>query len=113
MRGICIWKAHPGMEEEFLKRWKYGSEVFQTYPGAQGTRLHRSLTDRSVFAGYATWESLEKRTEAEQDMEREHPELKTYSTSEVSEMLFLGFFAEPDVTIEPNPSLPACPIPEI
>lgn len=99
MKGVFIWKAKKGYEAEFIKRWKADSEIYQTYPGAQGTKLHRSTEDPTLFLGYASWESFDKRSAASKDMKEK---VVGSTTNEISETIFAGFFEDLDVIVEPK-----------
>ncbi|HXH22750.1 MAG TPA: antibiotic biosynthesis monooxygenase [Dehalococcoidia bacterium] len=100
MKGIFVWKARPGEEAEFERRWRAVSEALQAYPGARGTRLHRGITDPALFAGYASWDSLADREGAQSRLRAERADLR--DMAEVSEMLFAGFFEEPHIVVAPQ-----------
>lgn len=53
-----------GQEEAFIKQWQAGSDIIQSYPGAKGTLLYRSIDKPSVLYAMADWESLEARENA-------------------------------------------------
>lgn len=61
-----IFEHHPkpGQEAAFIKQWQAGSDVIQTYPGARGTKLFRSLDDPGTLYAMAEWESKEARNKA-------------------------------------------------
>jgi heme-degrading monooxygenase HmoA len=102
MRGVFVWRVEEGREPEFERRWRAGSEVFQTHPGARGTRLHRSMTDKSLYLGFATWESLAHRQAAEplvRTAQEANPDL---STDDISEATYVGFFEEPCDEVLPS-----------
>lgn len=61
-----IFEHHPkeGKEQEFIKQWQAGSDIIQTYPGARGTLLFRSIDSPGVMYAMAEWESKSARDEA-------------------------------------------------
>jgi len=67
-----IFEHHPitGKEEAFIKQWKTGSDIIQTYPGARGTKLFRSLDNPKVLYAMAEWESKAHRDKAISEMEK-------------------------------------------
>ena len=67
-----IFEHHPkkGQEEAFIKQWKTGSDIIQTYPGARGTKLFRSLKDPKILYAMAEWESKSARDKAVAEMEK-------------------------------------------
>jgi heme-degrading monooxygenase HmoA len=91
MKAIFVWKVPSGQSEEFVRRWKARSEVFQTYVGARGTKLFRSSTDPNIFAAIASWESSETRKEASEAKDRDYPHLKNL---EKAELMYSGTFVE-------------------
>ncbi|MFH0970429.1 MAG: antibiotic biosynthesis monooxygenase [Candidatus Diapherotrites archaeon] len=54
-----IFEHHPipGKETDFIRQWQWGSDIIQTYPGARGTKLFRSLENPSILYAIADWES--------------------------------------------------------
>ncbi len=100
IKGIFIWEVESGQEKEFEKRWKENSDKFQTYQGARGTKLHRSADHPSIYAGYASWDSIEDRARAAEQMNRDYPDLK--NTDEISKILYSGFFHDPEITADPR-----------
>jgi heme-degrading monooxygenase HmoA len=102
MKAILIWKANPGQEEEFKKRWKRYSDVMQQYPGALGTKLHQSLTDSTIFIGYASWKSLEDRDAASAKMETEHPEFVTEGIGPISTLVAKHLLMDPEIESVPQ-----------
>jgi heme-degrading monooxygenase HmoA len=102
VRGVFVWKVQDRLEQEFERRWRAGSEVFQTQPGARGTRLHRSMTDRSLYLGFATWESFTHREAAVplvNAAQEANPDLRT---EDISEAIYVGFFEEPCDEVLPS-----------
>lgn len=91
MKAIFVWKVPAGQADEFIKRWKAGSEVFQKYPGAQGTKLLQSKNDQNIFAAIATWKSQKARDVASKTKDRDFPHLKNLETAQ---LLFSGPFEE-------------------
>lgn len=67
-----IFEHHPkaGMEEQFIKQWQTGSDIIQTYPGACGTLLFRSLDNPNVLYAMAEWESKAARDAAVEEMSK-------------------------------------------
>lgn len=61
-----IFEHHPtaGKEQEFINQWQAGSDVIQTYPGARGTLLFKSLDKPGVMYAMAEWESKAERDAA-------------------------------------------------
>ncbi len=61
-----IFEHHPkeGQEDAFIKQWKTGSDIIQTYLGARGTKLFRSLDDPKILYAMAEWESKAARDAA-------------------------------------------------
>lgn len=57
-----------GLLEEFKKRWKDGSDLIQTYPGALGTKLFQSEESDHILYAMAEWESLKHRNDAMKDI---------------------------------------------
>ncbi len=53
-----------GQEQAFTKQWQAGSDIIQTYPGARGTLLLRSLDKPDILYAMAEWESKEARDSA-------------------------------------------------
>lgn len=53
-----------GMEHEFMQQWQAGSDIIQTYPGARGTLLFKSLDDDKTYYAMAEWESIKHREDA-------------------------------------------------
>jgi heme-degrading monooxygenase HmoA len=101
MKGVFVWQVHPGQEQEFIKRWKFKSRLFQQCPGAQGTKLHRGEGGR--FMAYASWRSKQDRDVANARLREEHPEaFGDYSTDRVSDVLFVGFFNDPGLVVSPT-----------
>jgi heme-degrading monooxygenase HmoA len=102
VRGVFVWKVQAGLEQEFERRWRAGSEAFQTHPGARGTRLHRSMTNTSLYLGFATWESQAHRQAAAplvQAAEQANPDL---NTDGISEAIYVGFLEEPCDEVLPS-----------
>lgn len=64
IRYVFQWRPKAGQEKDFIAAWQKGSDVIQTYPGARGTKLMRSLDDPSVTYGMAEWDSVEARDAA-------------------------------------------------
>ena len=48
--------------EQYAEAWVRASKIIQQAPGAQGTRLHRKIGDRSVLLAIATWERRRRET---------------------------------------------------
>ena len=67
-----IFEQHPkeGQEEAFIKQWKTGSDIIQTYPGARGTKLFRSLDDLKILYAMAEWESKAARDKAVAEIQK-------------------------------------------
>jgi len=67
-----IFEHHPLPDKiiEFQGAWKNSSDIIQTYPGARGTRLFRSLDDPTTFYAIADWESKEARDSAMDEIGR-------------------------------------------
>ena len=61
-----IFEQHvkPGEEADFIARWQENSDVVQTYPGALGSRLFRSLGKPAILHAMADWESKDARIAA-------------------------------------------------
>lgn len=61
-----IYEHHPkkGLEQQFIESWQRGSDFIQTYPGALGTKLFRSVDNAEVLYAIAEWESVEARDTA-------------------------------------------------
>jgi heme-degrading monooxygenase HmoA len=61
-----IFEHHPKKDQEadFIKQWKIGSDIIQTYPGARGTKLFRDVQNPEVLYAIAEWESKEAREKA-------------------------------------------------
>lgn len=96
MRGVFVWQAHEGLEAEFERRWRLGSQLFQTFPGAQGTRLHRSVDLPRTYLGFASWESLAYREAAAPHVQAaELADPDNLSVAPISDVLYAGFFEEP------------------
>ena len=65
MYGIIFeWHLKVGEEQAFCNEWKTGSDVIQTYPGARGTKLFRSVDKPGTFFAIAEWDSKEARDAA-------------------------------------------------
>ena len=87
-----IFEHHPkeGQEEQFIRQWQAGSDIIQTYPGARGTLLFRSLDDPKVLYAMADWESkaardaameaIEQREDAEMVMAAHEQYLDSHTT---------------------------------
>lgn len=101
MRGVFVWKTRPEDADEFLRRWKHESEIFQSYPGARGTQISRSLTEPGLFLGYASWLSLEHRSAAER--QRDLDGRADNASEEISDLVFGGLFDEPEIVVPPQP----------
>ena len=101
MKGIFIWRAQVGQEDEFVRRWETQSQSIQMYPGARGTLLHRSVDDPRLFVGYPSWDSLQDRVEAFRRREADGWPPDTHD--EISEVLFTGFFDDPYISVQPQP----------
>lgn len=59
-----IWKItlnNPEDEEKFIKHWKDGSTILQTFPGALGTHIHKVRDEDASFYAVAEWKSQEAR----------------------------------------------------
>ncbi|CAN5655209.1 hypothetical protein BH23PAT1_BH23PAT1_4210 [soil metagenome] len=67
-----IFEHHPkkGQEDAFIKQWKIGSDIIQTYPGARGTKLFRSLDNPKILYAMAEWESKAARDAAVAELEK-------------------------------------------
>ena len=61
-----IFEQHPreGQEKDFIEQWQKGSDIIQTYPGARGTKLFRSVSNPKILYAMAEWESKEARMAA-------------------------------------------------
>ena len=64
-----IWKITVEESEaaNFIMNWREGSKVLQEYPGALGTRLHKSIDEPNTYYAIAEWESKAARDEMEAD----------------------------------------------
>ncbi len=100
MKGIFVWRVPEGEKEKFVEHWKRNSRFLQSYPGAQGTKLHRSLTEPGTFMAIARWESKGARDEARRRVDTEHPERE--SSYPGSELIFRGEFDEPFDEVMPS-----------
>ena len=65
-----IFEHHPTEDkvEEFIKQWKAGSDIIQTYPGARGTLLFKSLENPDIYYAMAEWGSKEMRDKAMEEI---------------------------------------------
>lgn len=61
-----IFEHHPilGKEQEFINQWQAGSDIIQTYSGALGTLLFKSIDKPGVMYAMAERESKSARDEA-------------------------------------------------
>lgn len=59
-----------GKEKEFIRQWKWGSDIIQTYPGAKGTKLFRSIENPKILYAIAEWESKTARDLAMAEIEK-------------------------------------------
>lgn len=103
LKGIFVWQAREGSEEEFVRRWRHDSELIQKSAGALGTLLHRSQTERGRFLGFASWESASDRAKAMAELEAARVPFRT--AEEISEIVFVGFFKEPEDFVPPATSV--------
>ncbi len=106
MIGIFVWQVHPGLEDEFAFRWQHHSMQFQRCEGAQGTKLHRN--DGSRFMECASWRSIDDHRRADEELRKKYPQCYgngRYSTEVVSDLVFVVFFNDPEVIIEPGTGL--------
>jgi hypothetical protein len=102
MKAVFVWRAEAGKEEEFERRWELGSRIVQKHEGAQGTRLHRSVTDPRIFLGYASWTTFEDRERMEEELAAEYEQQPWDRSRDISELLFAGFFDDPHMEVQPE-----------
>ncbi len=102
MKAVFIWKVDSGLEDEFVRRWQTASEVIQQYPGALGTKLHRSHTDPAIFFAYASWTSKEARQAMVRQVEADDRRVNGHD--ELSTLIFSDEFEDPALNVEPNAS---------
>lgn len=106
MKGTFVWRTKPEDADEFARRWAEESAIFQSYAGALGTQLSTSLTEPGLFLGYASWLSLEHRTAARHQRDLDgRPHI---TSSEISDVIFDGYWDEPEIVI---PTQPPCGAP--
>jgi heme-degrading monooxygenase HmoA len=95
MKFIFVRKVKSGKEKEFVKAWNDASKIIQMYPGAQGTKLHQSLTNPRIFLAYASWESKQARDYMETNIKKDHPSYKRSEQNKYSKLVFADYFNEP------------------
>jgi len=97
-------RIRPGYSpEEYAEAWVQASEIIQSAPGAEGTRLHRRIDDPDRLIAIATWDSKASRDRAEGSRD---PRVQAIldQQSEFVEISIVGEFADPDwVVLPPEP----------
>jgi quinol monooxygenase YgiN len=67
-----VWKINlydPSNEQAFIDHWRANSNILQTYPGAQGSHIHRVRDEPGSFLMVAEWESMEARDAMRHDVD--------------------------------------------
>ena len=88
--------------EQYAEAWVRASKIIQQAPGAQGTRLHRKIGDRSVLLAIATWETKAAR-DAMEAAQSGRVKAIISEQAEFVDVRLLGEFEEPEWVVVPNP----------
>ncbi|MEM8497432.1 MAG: antibiotic biosynthesis monooxygenase [Pseudomonadota bacterium] len=99
-----IFEVHikPGYSaEQYAEAWVRASEMIQSAPGAQGTRLHRKIGDDSVLLAIATWETKQARDAMEAQPDADIAQIIA-EQAEFVEVVLIGEFESPEWEVIPD-----------
>lgn len=102
MHFIFEVRIGPGYSvEQYADAWVRASRIIQQSPGAQGTRLHRKISDPNVLLAIATWESKSLRDAMEGEQVREVQQI-IESQTEFVEVRVIGEYETPEWEVLPE-----------